>query len=174
MSRLKRGETEFINMRPTEDHFKEWLDEVSAPRSALLIEDSEEERQLILRLSAPFNIRWSVASNGAEALEEVRKKVLENSRFQLIILDLNLCGPPQEAELFRMIKSVCPVCPILVLSGYITNEAIIQITKAGFAMFAQKPVVFDSNFFEQLFSALNIPRKGPERETKQCADFPTI
>jgi DNA-binding NtrC family response regulator len=73
---------------------------------------------------------------------------------------LKLNCVPDGVELFKRIKAACPMCPVLVLSGYITNDVIVEITRNGFAMFAQKPSVFDSSFFEQLFLALNVPKRN--------------
>lgn len=139
------------------DHFGEWMKITSTPKPALLIDDSKEETDLIVRQSEGFNIRWEVCYTGEMALDKLGYK-----RYQLIVLDLKLGCVPDGVDLFRRIKRACPLCPVLVLSGYITNEVIVEVTKAGFAMFAQKPSVFNSDFFEQLFLALNIPKKGPE------------
>lgn len=139
------------------DHFGEWMKITSTPKPALLIDDSKEETSLIVRQSEGFNIRWEVCYTGEMALDKLGYK-----RYQLIVLDLKLGSIPDGVELFRQIKRACPQCPVLVLSGYITNDVIVEITKTGFAMFAQKPSVFSSDFFEQLFLALNIPKRGPD------------
>ena len=139
------------------NHFNEWMAMASKPRAALLIDDSVEETELIVRMSAGFNIQWDVCYGGNLALDKLSYK-----KYQLIVLDLQLGVPPDGVELFRKIKQVSPLCPVLILSGHISNEVIIEVTKVGFAMFAQKPTVFDSNFFEQLFLALNIPRMGKD------------
>lgn len=139
------------------DHFREWMSITSKPKVALLIDDSHEDSDIIVRMSRGFNIRWEVAYTGLHALEK-----LEQKKYQLIILDLLLGSEPDGVDLFRQLKKACPLCPVLVLSGHISNEVIVQITQIGFAMFAQKPTVFDSTFFEQLFLALNIPRSEQE------------
>lgn len=135
------------------DHFREWMSITSKPKDALLIDDSHEDTDIIVKMSRGFNIRWEVAYTGADALE-----MLDRKKYQLIILDLQLGTEPDGVELFRRLKKACPLCPVLVLSGHISNGVIVEITQIGFAMFAQKPTVFDSTFFEQLFLALNIPR----------------
>lgn len=141
------------------DHFDEWLKIVSTPRKMLLIDDNEADCELITSMSKDFNIDWVVANNGPEAFA-----VIQNSkrRINLIILDLKLGTPPDGVELFREIKKSIPATPILVLSGHIDTDTIAEITRMGFAMFAQKPTIYDVGFFDQLFLALNIPRKGPE------------
>lgn len=141
------------------DHFGEWMRITSQPKPALLIEDNKHEADLIVKQSEGFNIRWEVCYSGEMALDKLCYK-----RYQLVVLDLKLATPPDGVELYRRIKAACPLCPVLILSGYITNEVIVEITRNGFAMFAQKPAVFDSNFFEQLFLALNIPKRAIENE----------
>lgn len=139
------------------DHFKEWMSITSSPKVALLIDDSQGDTEVIVRMSRGFNIRWEVAYTGLHALEKMEQK-----KYQLIILDFQLGSEPDGVELFRRLKKSCPLCPVLVLSGHLSNDVIVQITQIGFAMFAQKPTVFDSTFFEQLFLALNIPRAEVE------------
>ncbi len=144
-----------LDCKTTDDHFTEWLRIASKPRSALLIDDSFTDTDLIVSMSRGFNILWETAYEGLESIEKISQK-----KFQLIVLDLNLGKPPDGVNLFKAIKRVCPLCPVLILSSHITNEVIVEVTKVGFAMFAQKPFVFDSDFFDQLFSALNIPRSN--------------
>jgi hypothetical protein len=124
------------------DHFGEWMRIISTPKPALLIDDSKEETDLIVKQSEGFNIAWEVCYTGEMALDKLCYK-----RYQLVVLDLKLGHQ------------------VLILSGYITNEVIVDITRTGFAMFAQKPSVFTSDFFEQLFLALNIPKRSAENET---------
>lgn len=142
------------------DHFGEWMRIISTPKPALLIDDSKEETDLIVKQSEGFNIAWEVCYTGEMALDKLCYK-----RYQLVVLDLKLGHQPEGVELYRRIKKACPLCPVLILSGYITNEVIVDITRTGFAMFAQKPSVFTSDFFEQLFLALNIPKRSAENET---------
>ena len=142
---------------------KEWIRLVSKPRRALLIDDDSNDCDLIVRMSDPFNIIWEVVSNGTDAI----KKIKDAEHYDLIFMDLQLGAYPEGVDLFREIKTVCPKCPILVFAGYITNNTIADVMRHGFAMFAQKPESLDSNFFSQLFLALNIPRKGPATKTKE-------
>ena len=137
---------------------KEWMDAVSAPRKALLIDDNIDDCKIITDKSKSFNINWEVTHNGKEALEKIKDSLDCGTLYPLIVLDLDLQSEPQGVELFRQIKKICPTCPVLVLSGYLTNEKITAIANEGFAMFAQKPSAFDSNFFTEFFLTLNIPK----------------
>jgi DNA-binding NtrC family response regulator len=141
------------------NHFREWMQIASTPRRVLLIDDSEGDTELIVRTSSEFNIRWEVAYDGWDAI-----RCLEGCKYQLIVLDLQLNSDLQGVELFKKMKKMCPTTPVLILSGHITNEIITEVTRIGFAIWAQKPAVFASDFFEQLFQALNIPRSGKARE----------
>lgn len=162
---MKESNTEMLrkitgpNVTQCEDHFGEWMKITSNPKPALLIDDSKEETEMIVRQSEGFNIKWEVCYSGEMALDKLCYK-----RYQLVVLDLKLHQNLEGVQLFRRIKQACPLCPVLILSGYITNEVITEVTKTGFAMFAQKPSVFSSDFFEQLFLALNIPKRGTENE----------
>lgn len=154
--------------RIMDDHFKEWMSITSAPKPALLIDDSASETELIVQMSNNFNIHWEVCYDGESAIQKLTLK-----KYQLVVLDLKFEAPLDGVDLFRRIKKVCPLCPVLILSGHVSTEAVKQVTEIGFAMFAQKPTVFSSDFFEQLFLALNIPRVdggGTKQYTKYCED----
>lgn len=150
------------NLNPS-SHFEEWMRITTQPKPALLVDDSKAETELIVKLSDDFNIQWEVCWSPETALDRLCYK-----KYQLVVLDLKLNSAMSGIETFRQIKRACPMCPVLILSGYVTNEAITEITKIGFAMFAQKPQVFDSNYFQQLFLALNIPKKG-QGDVDPCA-----
>jgi DNA-binding NtrC family response regulator len=138
---------------PEPDHFRDWMLAASQPRAALLVDDSEPETMIVVQQSTDFNVQWEIAHTADKAIELISKKL-----YQLIVLDLQLGSNVSGVDIFRRVKRTCPMVPVLILSGHITNQAIVEITSIGFAMFAQKPTVFDSNFFEQLFMALGIPR----------------
>lgn len=151
-------------MSENTNYFSEWMEMASKPKLALLVDDSADDTELILRTSREFNIRWLSASGSVQALEMIRRRRDAGKQFQLIVLDLKIGSIADGIQLFKEIKSVCPSCPVLILSGYISNEAITEITKTGFAIFAQKPAVFSSDFFEQLFLVLNIPKAGQKED----------
>lgn len=153
------------NLNPS-SHFEEWMRITTQPKPALLVDDSKEETELIVKLSDDFNIQWEVCWTPDLALDKLGYK-----KYQLVVLDLKLNSALSGIEVFRRIKQACPMCPVLILSGYVTNEAITEITKIGFAMFAQKPSVFDSSYFQQLFLALNIPKRG-QGDVNPCATTP--
>lgn len=142
-------------------YFQQWLEETKKPKSLLLIDDSLDDCQLMLSMSEDFNVKWHVAHSIADA--ELK---LEEYKYHLVVLDLYIQNEYDSVALFRRIKKRWPDLPIMVLSGHITNQIISEMTKIGFVIFAQKPTSFSKAFFEQLFSALNIPRRPcQEKET---------
>ena len=144
-----------------EDYFHEWMQLATAPRKALLIDDNKHECEVIVRNSSGFNVTWEVCYTGSHALEKLDAAC---ASYSLAVMDLRLNDVPEGVQLFREIKKRCPNLPVVILSGFITNDVIMEITRIGFAMFAQKPSAFDSQFFQQLFQILGIPKVRPGLE----------
>ena len=140
-------------------YFKEWLQETTNPQHVMLVDDSEMDRQIILRGSEEFNIEWTMTRSYEEAIRALAKQN-NRKRFRLIVLDLNLQSSPDGVALFRTIKETWPWIPVLVLSGHIDDRTITEMTKVGFVMFMKKPGNFDTRFFGELFFALSIPKKA--------------
>lgn len=144
-------------------YFQEWLATVKNPRPVLLVEDNEDDCAIILEMSKTFNIHWEVSHSYESAIDLLKQK---GGEFKLIILDLHLGSSQDGTFVFREVKRRWPKIPVVVFSGHITCEAIAEMTKIGFVMFAQKPASFDHRFFSQLFSVLNIPKRlEPGNET---------
>jgi DNA-binding NarL/FixJ family response regulator len=74
----------------------------------------------------------SEASNGSEVIELVR-----NGSCDALILDLNMPGP-SGLEILRMVKSVSPQLPILVLSMHAQEQYAARLFKAGASGYLQK------------------------------------
>ena len=142
-----------------------------APKEALLIEDDQEDCNLIVKFSQPFNVVWDVVHRGADALDRICSKVITGKKYNLIVMDLNLKSPPEGVELFREIKRICPCCPVLILSGYISDSVIQGIRRTGLvANFVIKPAGFTPDFFTDFFNGLNIPRKGMDAQETIIGD----
>ena len=74
----------------------------------------------------------SEASNGAEVIELVR-----GGSCDALILDLNMPGP-SGLEVLRMVKSLSPQLPILVLSMHAQEQYAARLLKAGATGYLQK------------------------------------
>ena len=138
----------------SDSYFREWMEEQAQARRLLLVDDNKDDCDLIVRQSRDFAIEWSVTHTYAEALE-----CLDQKKFRLVVLDLNLGGGPGGENLFFTIKEKWPWLPVLVLAGQINSDEINRMTKRGFVMFVIKPPEYNWRFFGELFFAFNIPRR---------------
>lgn len=139
------------------DYFREWLTEQARVKRMLLIDDSMDDCILIQRYTFAYHCEWVIANNITNA-EFAMKRMAQLGGFALIFLDMNLNGRGHGGvDAFVKIKEQYPDVPIVVLSGHLTTVNIGEITKHGFAMFAQKPDSFSDKYFKELFRIMNIP-----------------
>jgi DNA-binding NtrC family response regulator len=130
-----------------------WMEEQARPRRMILVDDSYDDCLLIRKFSASFHCDWTVAPS----VEEAWTSLVELDSFDLMFLDLHIRGPKDGVAAFAAFKERWPAMPIVVLSGSLTSDAIHDITRIGFAMFAQKPACFTEAYFEEFFRILNVP-----------------
>ncbi len=99
----------------------------------LLVEDDPRNRRALAQILQAEAYEVTEAENGIEALEMLREKP-----FDLVVTDLVL--PKLHGfDLVQQIRARWPKMPIIVISGYMSEEAG-KIVLEGFAEFIQKPV----------------------------------
>jgi DNA-binding NarL/FixJ family response regulator len=110
------------------------LNPASAPIRLLVADDHSVVRRGIRQIVEEYpDLRIaSEASNGAEVIELVR-----GGSCDALILDLNMPGP-SGLEILRMVKSVSPQLPILVLSMHAQEQYASRLFKAGASGYLQK------------------------------------
>lgn len=147
-------------MKEEPDYYKEWMANQVKVRRLLLIDDSMEDCILIQRYTYPYHCEWAMANN-LENAQYCLKNMSHLGGFSLIFLDLNLGQNSTHGGIaaFKTIKEEYPQIPVVILSGYLSTDAIASVTRAGFAMFAQKPDSFSDKYFEELFRIMSIPRR---------------
>ena len=112
--------------------------EPQKPRTSsvrLLIVDDDPVIRLILERH--FTIRGftvTVAANGQEALEE-----LAMARYDLVITDLLMPGI-DGLDLMRSIRHDYPLMRVIVMTGAVTIENILNVLKEGAFTFVTKPL----------------------------------
>ena len=104
--------------------------------STLLVVDDEES---VLRLFGTFfesrGYQTRVAHNGLEALTIVKSEPLG-----AVFLDLKM--PEMDGvEALRLIREIDPDLPVVVVSGFATEDLARKVLKAGAFDFVAKPVV---------------------------------
>ena len=103
----------------------------------LVAEDNPTNQRVILGILERAGHRVRVVDNGEQALD-----VLENERFDVIIMDLNMpeLGGLDAARAYRFIDPGALQVPIIMLSADVTSEAMKECEDAGIDAFLPKPV----------------------------------
>jgi two-component system response regulator HydG len=102
--------------------------------SVLVIDDEAEIRQSFRRLLSREGLDVHTASDGKEAMAEIRKR-----RFRVALCDLRL--PDIDGlELLKMLKIASPETEVLMITGYGTIDDAVRAMKDGAYDFIQKPV----------------------------------
>ncbi len=119
----------------------------------LIIDDDSQLLELFKIFSRKWQITWTQALTGENAIELVKKK-----KFDLILLDFKLLGM-DGVEVFRQIKKTNNKVPIIILSGFLSNLVIDMISDIASVAFIKKPTLLTQEFFEYLFSLFPVQKK---------------
>ncbi|HEY3860596.1 MAG TPA: response regulator [Verrucomicrobiae bacterium] len=103
------------------------------PRRTLLIVDDEEGPRQSLRVVFKDDYSLLVASNGADALELVRK-----NKINAAMLDIRMTGM-SGTELLERIKAIQPSIEVIMLTAFETVETIRQALRLGACDYLNKP-----------------------------------
>jgi two-component system, sensor histidine kinase RpfC len=103
----------------------------------LVAEDNLTNQRVISGILERAGHRVRLANDGEQALG-----ILENERFDLIIMDLNMpeVGGLDAARAYRFIDPQAAQVPIIILSADVTSEAMKECDDAGIDAFLPKPV----------------------------------
>jgi len=100
---------------------------VELPLAVLIVEDSESDAQLIVRLLKKAG--YEVVSEQVETAEQMRS-ALEKQPWDIVISDYNLPQFDGQAAL-ELLKEKQPGIPFIVVSGVIGEEIAVAMMKAG-------------------------------------------
>ena len=105
--------------------------------SVLVAEDNPTNQRVIRGILERAGHQVRIVSNGEEALD-----VLENERFDVVIMDLNMpeLGGLDAVRTYRFIDPEAAHVPVIILSADVTPEAIKECKDAGIDAFLPKPV----------------------------------
>jgi two-component system sensor histidine kinase RpfC len=103
----------------------------------LVAEDNAVNQRVIVGILERAGHRVRVVGDGEQALD-----ALENERFDLVIMDLNMpeLGGLDAARAYRFIDPESVRVPIIILSADVTAEAMEECEEAGIDAFLPKPV----------------------------------
>jgi two-component system sensor histidine kinase RpfC len=103
----------------------------------LVAEDNAVNQRVIVGILERAGHRVRVVDDGEQALD-----VLENERFDVVIMDLNMpeLGGLDAARAYRFMDPEAVQVPIIMLSADVTSEAIKECEDAGIDAFLPKPI----------------------------------
>jgi len=107
-----------------------------ARRSALVVDDGEDNRALLCSMLGPLGFDCREAADGLEALQSAQR-----SRPDLILMDLKMPGM-DGLETTRLIRIIEPLkdVPVIVISADIAEDSVAQCLAAGANAFLSKPI----------------------------------
>jgi CheY-like chemotaxis protein len=101
----------------------------------LLVDDEDTVRLTVKRMLESMGYQILLAHDGAEGLRAFERNHRE---LRLVLLDLTM--PVMDGtQTFASMKSIDPLVPILLMSGYNEQDAVRRFGNTGLAGFVQKP-----------------------------------
>jgi PAS domain S-box-containing protein len=108
-------------------------------RSVLYVDDDESMTFLVRRILEARGHRVSVFNAVHQALQAVRAAPRD---FDLVVTDYNMPGA-SGLELARELALLCPQLPVLITTGYVTDELVAGAEAAGVRHVVSKPDTID-------------------------------
>src|SRR6184192_79277 len=132
-----------------------------AKSTVLVVDDEQMALVLIKRLLSESGCHVVTAQSGFEALDLFRR---QPQAFQLVLLDLTMPFMDGE-ETFHRLREIRAEIPVVLCTGFIRQDRLDRLMKAGIAGFLRKPLapdeivdhvrgVLDSLKYTQIASAL--------------------
>ncbi len=114
---------------------------MAKPR-VLVVDDEEALRFLLASELEAESFGVQSAGDGEEAIEMVRKKIEENEKFDVVLLDIKM--PKVDGwEVLRFIKSNVPETKVIMLTAYADVKNAIESLRLGASDFISKPYDLD-------------------------------
>ena len=103
-------------------------------KSILVIDDDLETCNLLSEIFSEEG--WSIASSQTA---EAARVAVQQSRFDLIVSDINLGGRTNGVALLKEFKSICPDSEVILISGFGTLETAVEAVREGAFDYVSKP-----------------------------------
>lgn len=103
-------------------------------KKVLIVDDNDLNRKLFENLIEPF-YSYESAKNGIEAL-----KKLENGRFDLILMDIQMPQMDGITALKRIKQGKLSDCPVIAITAFADEGDRVSFLKMGFDEFLTKPI----------------------------------
>jgi DNA-binding NtrC family response regulator len=100
----------------------------------LIIEDEPVVWALLQRIIKEMGHQVDVANDGQKGLD-----MAVGGQYAVIVSDLHMPGAISGMDLLRRLRAARPQCPIVVVSGYPSPEAMSECERLGIRDFLTKP-----------------------------------
>jgi DNA-binding response OmpR family regulator len=121
---------------------------------ALVVEDEEAIRRLVSRILEGEGFVCQTAADGEQAID-----LLESAPFDLVVTDKNLPGV-SGLEVARLARALRPELPVLLITGYASEESAAEAVRLGISDYVLKPIDLD-DFRARVRRALGLPSVPP-------------
>ncbi len=120
---------------------------MSTPKRILIIDDEEGVVSYLERLLRMLGYAVDSANNGAAGLEKAA-----DPEIALIISDMYMPGEPSQMDLIRQLREQRADCPLVVISGYPSEDRLDACRALGVTEFLTKP--FEISFIKNILARL--------------------
>jgi len=113
----------------------------------LIIEDEAGPMKFLRKVVTRMGHEPVCTENGADGLAQAG-----SVKPAVILTDLSMPGRPRGIELLRALREMCPETPIVIISGYPSEEVMQECSQLSIAEFLTKPfeVAFVQDVIKQL------------------------
>jgi DNA-binding response OmpR family regulator len=114
-------------------------DFLGGTETLLVVDDEISLRRLLFATLTAKGYKVITASNGLEAIDFLSRT---DQPLDAVLLDLNIPGA-NGLEVARVVKIVRPSIKVLVLSGNLHGEVLVEMQRLGLTEFVKKPYALD-------------------------------
>lgn len=105
----------------------------------LIMDDEPAVRDALRQIVIGLGYRATATSDGAEAVEALRKSIEEGRPFDAVVLDMTVPGGMGGKDALESMRRIAPNVRAVMTTGYSNDPAASDPTKHGFAAFLAKP-----------------------------------
>lgn len=113
----------------------------------LIIEDSEPIRRYFAKVIQGMGHETVEACDGQEGFAQA-----SSGGWALIVCDLHLPKRPTGMDLIRQVRRTVPECPVVIVSGYPTDDVLEEARQLGITDFLTKP--FEVSFLRSVIGPI--------------------
>ena len=106
-------------------------------KKILVVDDEVMVRVVLRKILIKEGYKVLCARDGESAIKKI-----ENETFDLVLLDLKMPGI-DGIETLEKIRKINKNIPVILISGYLTNEKVERATKLGISNYIEKPFNLD-------------------------------